>query len=159
MTRCPGFPRNITLSLVGASGTTIALLKSIIDVLNRLRMPFNVSGPAQAAAVAALADRAHFDRSRTHNVAARTRMAEALVAAGLVVPPSQGNFVLVRFPGGPAQAEAADAYLKVHGIIVRRMGGYGLPDSLRITVGLDDECAAATDALARFMAEGGGKNG
>jgi histidinol-phosphate/aromatic aminotransferase/cobyric acid decarboxylase-like protein len=39
------------------------------------------------------------------------------------------------------------------------MGGYGLPDSLRITVGLDDECATATDALMRFMAEGGGKNG
>jgi len=131
----------------------------IIDVLNRLRMPFNVSGPAQAAAVAALNDRAHFDRARSHNAAARARMADALTAAGLTVAPSQGNFVLARFPGGPAQAEAADAFLKAQGIIVRRMGGYGLPDSLRITVGLDEECAAATDALARFMSEGGGANG
>lgn len=124
----------------------------IVDVLNRLRMPFNISTAAQAAGVAALADREHFDRAVAHNTAERARMAAALTAAGITIPPTQGNFVLARFPGGMAEAEAADEFLKARGIIVRRMGGYGLPDSLRITVGLADECAAVCAGLAEFMA-------
>ncbi len=58
-----------------------------------------------------------------------------------------------------AQAEAADGFLKSRGIIVRRMGGYGLPDSLRITVGLRDECVAVCAALAEFMAGPGANKG
>jgi histidinol-phosphate aminotransferase len=131
----------------------------IVDVLNRLRMPFNVSTAAQAAAIAALADRDHFDRAVALNTGMRARMTAALTAAGLVIPPSQGNFVLARFPGGVAQAEAADSFLKSRGIIVRRMGGYGLPDSLRITVGLAEECDAACSALAEFMAGKDGRRG
>ncbi len=125
----------------------------IVDVLNRLRMPFNVSTAAQAAGIAALADRDHFDKAVRHNAAMRAKMTDALRAAGLTVPPSAGNFVLARFPGGTARAEAADAFLKARGIIVRRMAGYGLPDSLRITVGLAPECEAVCAALAEFMAE------
>ncbi len=131
----------------------------IVDVLNRLRMPFNVSTAAQAAAIAALADRDHFDRAVALNTGMRARMTAALTAAGLVIPPSQGNFVLARFPGGVAQAEAADAFLKSRGIIVRRMGGYGLPDCLRVTVGLAEECDAACSALAEFMAGKEGRRG
>lgn len=123
----------------------------IIDVLNRLRMPFNVSTAAQEAGIAALADVDHFEHARAHNAQARDAMTRALSDAGITVPPSQGNFVLSRFPGGVPQAEAADAFLKARGIIVRRMGGYGLPDSLRITVGRADECDAVTAALAEFM--------
>jgi histidinol-phosphate aminotransferase len=124
----------------------------IVDVLNRLRMPFNVSTAAQAAGIAALADRAHQDSAARHNADMRARMTDALRAAGIIVPPSQGNFVLARF-AGEAEAAAADAFLKDCGIIVRRVAGYGLPDSLRITVGLTEECDAVCDALARFMAE------
>jgi histidinol-phosphate aminotransferase len=124
----------------------------IVDVLNRLRMPFNVSTAAQAAGIAALADRAHQNTAARHNAAMRARMTEALRAAGIAVPPSQGNFVLARF-SAEAEAAAADAFLKDCGIIVRRVAGYGLPESLRITVGRTEECKAVCDALTRFMAE------
>jgi histidinol-phosphate aminotransferase len=124
----------------------------IVDVLNRLRMPFNVSTAAQAAGIAALADRAHQNTAARHNAAMRARMTDALRAAGIDVPPSQGNFVLARF-AGEAEAASADAFLKDCGIIVRRVAGYGLPDSLRITVGRTEECEAVCDALTRFMAD------
>ena len=123
----------------------------IVDVLNRLRMPFNVSTAAQAAGVAALNDRDHHERAARHNAEMRDWLTTALQASGITVPPSQGNFVLARF-GDNAKAEAADLFLKERGIIVRRMGGYGLPDSLRITVGLTAECEAVAGALKDFMA-------
>lgn len=131
----------------------------MIDVLNRLRMPFNVSGIAQAAGIAALADTAHVETAIAHNMTERARLAAGLEAAGVIVPPSACNFVLARFPGGAGQAEAADAYLRERGIIVRRMGGYGLPDSLRITVGLSQEMDAVIAAVSDFMAEQGVGNG
>jgi histidinol-phosphate aminotransferase len=131
----------------------------MIDVLNRLRMPFNVSGIAQAAGVAALADTGHTETAIAHNTTERARLAAGLQAAGVIVPPSACNFVLARFPGGVGQAEAADAYLRGRGLIVRRMGGYGLPDSLRITVGLTQEMDAVIAAVTDFMAEQGAGNG
>ena len=72
----------------------------VIDVVNRLRMPFNVSGAAQAAGIAALADRDHEAAAVAHNTAERGRLSQALTEAGIFVPPSAGNFVLARFPGG-----------------------------------------------------------
>jgi histidinol-phosphate aminotransferase len=131
----------------------------MIDVLNRIRMPFNISGAAQAAGVAALADSAHTEAARDLNSRMRTRLADALGAAGIDVAPSAGNFVLARFAGGAAEALAADQFLIEHGIIVRRMGAYGLPDSLRITVGLEAEVEAVAAALADFMAQKGAADG
>ena len=123
----------------------------VIDVLNRLRMPFNVSGPAQAAGIAALADRDHGDAAVAHNTRQRGRLTQSLTEAGIIVPPSAGNFVLARFPGGVAQAQAADDHLLSRGIIVRRLDAYGLPDALRITIGLTPEIDAVAAALAEFM--------
>jgi len=131
----------------------------MIDVLNRLRMPFNVSGIAQAAGIAALADTGHMEIAIAHNSRERARLAAGLAAAGVVVPAGVGNFVLARLPEGADQAQAADAYLRGRGIIVRRMGGYGLPDSLRITVGLGPEMDAVIAAMSDFMAEQGVGNG
>ncbi len=128
----------------------------IIDVLNRLRMPFNVSGPGQAAGIAALNDREHQEKAVRHNTAERARLIESLTRAGITVPPSQGNFVLARFPGGLDMTAAADSFLRGRGIIARRMDGYGLPDSLRITIGLTAECDAVAKALGEFMAKGSG---
>ena len=68
---------------------------------------------------------------------------------GYEVAPSIGNFILVRF-GEAARADAADAFLRDQGIIARRVGAYGLPDSLRITIGLEAEMRAVVDALAAF---------
>lgn len=124
----------------------------VADVLNRVRGPFNVSAPAIAAGVAAIEDVGHADESRRHNARMRDWFAGQCRALGLTVPPSAGNFVLVRFPDAPGRdVETALRHLNAQGIIPRRMGGYGLPDSLRITVGREDEMRAVADALAGMM--------
>ncbi len=76
----------------------------IADALNRIRGPFNVSGPAIAAGVAALQDRAAVARSAEHNELWRGRMAEALTKLGLNVTPSAANFLLVHFPKGDGRS-------------------------------------------------------
>jgi len=125
---------------------------AIADVINRVRNPFNVAAPSQAAGIAALSDVAFADRSRVHNDRVLAWTTERLRALGLTVPPSFGNFVLARFSEETGRdAAAADAFLKSHGIIVRRVAGYGLPESLRITIGLDDEMQAVVDTLAEFL--------
>jgi histidinol-phosphate aminotransferase len=120
---------------------------AIADVLNRIRGPFNVAGPALAAGEAALADRAFFDLVRQHNLYWRPWLAAELTRLGLAVVPSVTNFLLVRF----ADARAADAYLGARGIIVRAVASYGLPDYLRITVGREDEVRAVAEALREFV--------
>jgi histidinol-phosphate aminotransferase len=126
---------------------------AVIGVLHRARGPFNVNLVAQAAAIAALEDTAHTDAARTHNDIWLPRLADGLRALGLDVPPSIGNFALARFPGGEAQARAADAFLKARGIIVRPVAAYGLPDCLRITVGTEEDNLAVLDALKDFLAD------
>jgi len=123
----------------------------VVDVLNRLRGPFNVSLAAQAAGIAALSERGWVEAGRAHNTAQRSRLAAALTDAGIRVWPSEGNFVLADF-ATLSLAAAADAALRARGVIVRAMGGYGLPHCLRITVGTAEEVAIVADALATFMA-------
>lgn len=124
----------------------------VADVLNRIRGPFNVSLPAQAAAAAALADREFTERSIAHNTRLRETVTSALRALGLTVPDSQANFVLARFPDRDGRdAGAANAYLNARGIIVRQLGAYGLADCLRISIGTDEEMAAVLAALTAFM--------
>ena len=125
---------------------------AVADALNRMRGPFNVSAPAMAAGLAALGDVEFTDKARAHNETWLAWTRERLIAIGLEVPPSAGNFVLVRFPAGAGRdAEAADLFLKDRGIIVRRMTAYGLDDCLRITIGLEDEMRAVVDALTAFL--------
>jgi histidinol-phosphate aminotransferase len=125
---------------------------SIADLFNRLRMPFNISAPAQAAGIAALADRAHTRRAVAHNTRWREWLSQRLIDTGLTVHPSVANFVTVEFPArGKHAMAAADAYLNRRGIIVRQIGKYGLPHCLRITVGRAHETRAVAEALASFM--------
>ncbi|MCG8555788.1 MAG: aminotransferase class I/II-fold pyridoxal phosphate-dependent enzyme, partial [Proteobacteria bacterium] len=125
---------------------------AVVDVLHRVRGPFNVSAPALAAGVAAVGDAGFVVRSRDHNTRWRAWTRDRLLALGLAVPQSAGNFLLVCFAGTHGRdAVAADAFLKGRGIIVRRMAGYGLPDCLRISIGLEHEMRAVVDALAAFM--------
>ena len=120
-------------------------------VLNRIRGPFNVSVPAQAAGLAAFNDTAFTEKSRAHNDEWLKRTQDALRQIGLFVPAnSVGNFVLARF-ADVAQAEAADAHLKSKGVIVRRVASYGLPDCLRITIGKADEMELVIASLREFM--------
>lgn len=122
---------------------------AVVDLLHRVRAPFNVSLAAHEAGIAALAAPGWVEKSRTHNAAERDRMSAALRAAGIRVHPSEANFVLADFET-PARAEAADAHLRGQGLIVRRVGGYGLPHCLRITVGLAEENTALIEALRGF---------
>jgi histidinol-phosphate aminotransferase len=125
---------------------------AVVDAINRTRGPFNVTLPAQAAGVAALADVAHVDQARTLNDHWLPWFSNAVKALGLDAPPSVGNFVLVRFPGkGAKDANAANEFLLKRGIIARKVGNYGLPDCLRFTIGLEAEMHAAAAALADFV--------
>jgi histidinol-phosphate aminotransferase len=123
----------------------------VVDALNRVRGAFNVSLPAQAAAIAALEEPGWVERCRAHNTRWRAWLAEALGAAGIRVWPSAGNFVLAEF-ATPPDARAADAALRQSGVIVRGAASYDLPHCLRITVGTEEECTHVADVLARFMA-------
>lgn len=124
---------------------------SIVDVLNRVRAPFNVNAAAQAAGIAALAEPGWVEAGRAHNREWRGRLAAALGAAGIKIWPSEGNFLLADFTTRE-RAKAADAALRQRGIIVRGTVGYGLPQCLRITVGTAEECQAVSDTLSAFMA-------
>jgi histidinol-phosphate aminotransferase len=121
----------------------------IIDTLNRVRGPFNVAAASQAAAVAALAEEGWEEKSVAHNVEWRGKVVAALEATGIKVWPSQTNFILLDF-GNADRAKAADAALKSRGLIVRAMGGYSLPQCLRITIGTAEECQMVIDALTGF---------
>ena len=123
--------------------------RAIMDVLNRIRGPFNLSAPALAAAEAAVRDRDWLIRCRTHNAKWRDWMAGALGALGVASDTSRANFVLARF-GSAQEAEGCDDFLKGEGIVVRRVAGYGFPEALRITVGDESACRRVVDAVARF---------
>jgi histidinol-phosphate aminotransferase len=128
---------------------------ALVDALNRIRGPFNVTISAQAAAVAALTDQAFVEASREHNRAMRGRFVAALEALGNhgVRPlPSEANFVLVLFEGA-LTAEAALAGLAERGFAVRHLPGQGLPQGLRITIGTAEQMDAVAEGL-RQMAEG-----
>jgi histidinol-phosphate aminotransferase len=126
--------------------------EAITDALNRIRGPFNVTGPAIAAGVAALADPAGVARAADHNEIWVARTAEALSALGLNVTPSAANFLLVHFPRADSHsAVEADKFLHSRRIILRRVGEYGLPDALRMTIGTEEENLSVLDALEAFM--------
>ena len=125
---------------------------AVCDVLHRTRGPFNVNAAAQAAALAALDDVGHIDRARAHNDIWLPWFTEQIQQLGLTVLPSIGNFVLIGFPAEEGRdAAAAEACLKGDGIIPRPVAGYGLPDFLRITVGLEDEMRATVASLRAFV--------
>ena len=124
----------------------------VADVLNRVRGPFNVSAPALAAGLASFEDEDFIERSRLHNDRWRDWTRDRLVALGLDVTPSVCNFLLVCFGDEPGRdAASADAFLKSRGIIVRRVAGYGFPNCLRISIGLEDEMRAVVEALREFL--------
>ena len=119
----------------------------LIDYMNRVRAPFNVSSPGQAAAIAALDDTAHVAKSAEQNRRERSRLGSALGALGLGVAESQANFVYVDL-GRPARP-VYDALLR-RGVIVRPFGN--LPNGLRVTVGNPDENDRFVRALTEVLA-------
>lgn len=124
----------------------------VIDAMNRIRGPFNVSAPAMAAGIAALRDRAHIDAAIAHNEEWLPRVTEGIRSLGLDVTPSVGNFVLIHFPDEKGRrAVDADEYLVSHGIILRVMSSYHLPNALRMTIGSAEANEATIAALRDFL--------
>ncbi|MBU6318112.1 MAG: histidinol-phosphate transaminase [Alphaproteobacteria bacterium] len=126
---------------------------SIIDALERVRMPFNVNLAAQAAGVAALEDEAFTRLSLEHNDRELARLTKGLRALGLEVPDSVGNFVVARFPDEPGRtAHDALAFMKNRGVTLRGLAGYRMPEHLRISVGVVEGNDAVLEGLAEFLA-------
>ena len=125
----------------------------VVDAVNRVRGPFNVSAPASAAGVAAIADTAHVERSVAHNETWRAWLTTEIGKLGLDVTPSAANFILIHFPHSKGRTAAeADRALTARGVILRQVGAYGLPNALRMTVGSEEANRLAVATLAEFVA-------
>ncbi|WP_347312706.1 histidinol-phosphate transaminase [Defluviimonas sp. SAOS-178_SWC] len=127
--------------------------QSIIDVLNRIRGPFNLSNAQLDVAEAAVRDQDYVARCREDNARMRAWLAEALAEKGVPSDTSTANFILARF-ADEAEAAACDEYLQSQGLIVRRVSSYGLPNCLRITIGDEASCRRVAHAIGKFK---GGK--
>ena len=123
--------------------------QAVIDVLNRIRGPFNLSTVQLEAAEAAVRDQDHVARCRTENARLRAWLAEALAEHGVPTDTSTANFVLARFHDAE-EALACDAWLREQGLIVRQVAGYKLPHCLRITVGDEASCRRVAHAIGQF---------
>ena len=124
----------------------------ILSVMERVRGPFNVNAAAQLAAIKALDDRETIEKAIAHNDEWLVWTTERLTELGLTVTPSVGNFILIHFePGSDKSAAGADAYLTARGYVLRRVGGYGLPDAIRMTIGTEEACRGVVAALGEYL--------
>ena len=124
----------------------------VVDAVNRIRGPFNVNGPAIAAGIAAIRDTAHIERASEHNAKWLPWLMEEIGKLGLKVTPSVANFVLIHFPDTKGRTAAdADAFLTRHGLILRQVGAYKLPNALRMSVGTEEANRLVVKALSEFL--------
>jgi histidinol-phosphate aminotransferase len=125
----------------------------VADTLNRVRGPFNVNIAAQHAAVAALGDREHLERSVAHNETWRAWLRKEIRDLGYDVTESAANFILIHFPDDAGRrASDADRFLCARGLILRGVDAYNLPNALRMTVGGEEANRALVEALREFKA-------
>ena len=125
--------------------------KEIVDVIHRVRGPFNVNLPAIEAGLAAIKDAGFVEESVNHNERWVGQMTQSIRALGYEVTPSVCNFVLVHFPETAGKdAMVANAFLAERGLIVRPVQPYGLPNALRISIGKDDDNRRVIEALEAF---------
>jgi histidinol-phosphate aminotransferase len=126
--------------------------KHIIEALERIRDPFNVNAMAIEAGIAALNDREHVEHTLEHNEKWLRWTSDELEKLGLRVTPSVGNFILIHFPQDDRYSAArADEYLTARGYLLRRVAGYGFPNALRMTIGLEEANRGVAAALAEFL--------
>ena len=125
----------------------------LLTAMNKLRTPFNTSGVAQAAALAALDDKEHVERCIAANAIERKRLSEGLTKLGLRPVVSEANFVFV--PVGPDAREVSEELLRL-GVIVRPLGWMGLPEAIRISVGTAEENDKCLTALRQVLARRAG---
>jgi histidinol-phosphate aminotransferase len=120
----------------------------LIATLEKVRQPFNINAIAQAGALAALDDAEHMRKTRVNNARGLEFFCRAFRDLKLDYIPSHANFILVRVGGGQKVFEA----MQKQGVIVRPMGGYQLPEWIRISVGTKMENERALEALKRTLA-------
>jgi histidinol-phosphate aminotransferase len=141
--------------IYGLAGLRIGWMtgpRAILDALNRIRGPFNVSIPAQMAGAAAMRDRDHVRKAFEHNAHWLPWLFDGIAALGLKVHPSLGNFLLIEFKkDGQMTASAADSFLMQRGLILRGTGSYGLPHCLRLSVGLEEANRLVVEALGELV--------
>jgi len=125
----------------------------IIDVLNCIRGPFNISIPSIEAGAAAIEDISYVNAARTFNNRELAKLEAGLRNLGLTPHQSIANFVLVEFPKEKHTASLAAAFLMERGLIVREVANYGLPHCLRISVGLEEDNKAVLAALKDFLGQ------
>ncbi len=131
---------------------------SVADVLNRIRGPFNTSQPAQLAGIEALQDHTFTQKAIDHNDIWLSWLRAELGALGLETTQSVGNFVLIGFPETPGKTAAdANVYLSNNGYVLRDVTNYGLPNALRMTVGLVEHNRGVIDCLKNFLGQEDGK--
>ncbi|WP_315706407.1 MULTISPECIES: histidinol-phosphate transaminase [unclassified Bradyrhizobium] len=124
----------------------------IVDAVNRIRGPFNVSTPAMLAAVAAIEDSAHVQTSKTYTEEWRNRLSEEIGKLGLKVTPSVTNFILIHFPTEKGKTAAeADEFLTRRGLVLRALNNYQLPHALRMTIGSEEANRLVLEGLREFM--------
>jgi histidinol-phosphate aminotransferase len=124
----------------------------VVDAINRIRGPFNVSTAASDAGIAAIQDTEHQERSREHNTRWLAWLTEEIGKLGLNVTPSVANFVLIHFPDSKGRtAKDADAFLSARGLILRYVAAYKLPNALRLSVGTEEANRSVVAALKEFM--------
>ncbi len=122
--------------------------------INRIRGPFNVTGPAIAAGIAAIEDVEHQEHAREHNTRWLDWLTSEIGKLGLEVTPSVANFVLIHFPETKGRtAKDADAFLTARGLILRQTTAYKLPNALRMTVGTEEANRLVVAALREFLAK------
>ncbi|MDA0901983.1 MAG: histidinol-phosphate transaminase [Proteobacteria bacterium] len=121
----------------------------VADVLNRVRGPFNVGGPAQFAAIAALNDEDFTQKSKNHNDKWLKIIAEELKKLGLKTYPSIGNFILIDFLS-EEKASKANQFLLDNGVILRSVAAYKLPSCLRMTIGTESENLKTLELLSKI---------
>ncbi|MCY3996957.1 MAG: histidinol-phosphate transaminase [Rhodobacter sp.] len=123
--------------------------RDVIDVLGRIRAPFNLGTGQLAAAEAALRDREFAGKCVEENTRWREWLAGALATEGIPSDRSHANFILARFADAE-EADACNARLNDNGLIVRKVGNYGLPECLRITVGNETSCRRVAETVRAF---------
>ena len=127
---------------------------AVVDAINRMRGPFNVSGAAIAAGIAAIEDIEHQERSREHNTRWIEWLTREIGQLGLEVTPSVANFVLIHFPDVKGRsAKEANAFLMARGLILRQTTAYKLPNALRMSVGTEEANRLVVAALKEFLAK------
>ena len=128
---------------------------AVADLLNRIRQPFNVSRVALAAANAALADQGFIEKTRLNNQEQMRWLEKQFDALGLGFIKSHANFIMVEIEVEMEDINAAAIYqaLLEQGVIVRPLAGYGLPNWLRITVGIAEDNMRLIDTLRSILTE------